>query len=294
MTHSKRHQHQQHQPPHPSQETPWWKRRPQVWLWPVISAAVIATSTAFGTGIGQDLFNNVFADNGPDGPPVTIESAQYQEVFGFGNSFAFPRQLTPAQASSFNSGQEDYPNYMTRIAAIGGVQIRDAAVEIVLRGNAKQTVTIPSIEIVSHCAAPVSGTLLYSPSAGSPPSILIGFNLDSEFPIAQNANYGQLSGSYFANHTISLQPGEIETLVLHALTTRQYCTFTYKLIVDTADGQVTESVDNRGKPFAVTALLTEKLSNGNTSYGKYRTMYAGGVGSPNPNGTFERVNPNTY
>lgn len=176
---------------------------------------------------------------------------------------------------------------MARLAAIGGAQVTDAAVEIVLRGNDKQTVVISNIQIASRCMAPLNGTLLYSPSAGSPPNITIGFNLDAQFPIAQNASYGRLFGSYFVGHTITLQPGETQTLIVHALTKRQYCTFTYKLVMDTSNGQVTENVSNDGKPFAVTALLVEKC--------KYLTMYAGGVANPNPssNGAFVRVSPKT-
>lgn len=258
----------------------------------MIAAVVLGAAGTFGNSIGQSIFNDV---TGPKGPPVIIESAQYQEVFGLGNNFAFPQQLSPAQAASFDSGQEDYPSYMDRIAAEGGAQVSAAAVEMVLRGNAKQTVVISNIQIDSHCTAPPSGTLLYSPSAGSPPNIKIGFNLDAQSPIAQNANITQLYGSYFTDHTISLQPGETQTLVIYALTRLRYCTFSYRLVIDTSNGQIIEPVTNMGKPFEVAGLLLVPHDSGPGIFARYRALYVGGVApGSSANGGFVSANPKTF
>jgi hypothetical protein len=125
------------------------------------------------------------------------------------------------------------------------------------------------------------------------PDIQMGFNLDVAFPVAQAASSGGLSGSFFAEHTISLAPGETQTLFVQAVTEQQYCQFTYQLTADANGRQVTEPISNNGKPFAVSAPLIRLRSNRLPSFARYQRVYEGGPGSP-ANGAFVPVNPKTF
>lgn len=138
-------QNRQHRQPKTPARAPWWKR-PLVWFGTVVGAFVIAIATAFGTGIGQDLFSAA-SSSGPAAsssgaaadPPVKIYSAQYQSPQAAALSFAFPEKLTQQQAATFNSGQiSDFQNYMARVTALNGAWLNGANVEIVLKGNAKE------------------------------------------------------------------------------------------------------------------------------------------------------------
>jgi hypothetical protein len=246
----------------------------------VVTAFVVAVATTFGNSIGQKLFNDVTA---PKGQPIVIESAQY--LAPLVNSFAFPQQLSPAQVAqvaSFHGNTENYQSYVNNIAAHGGVLIAGAVVEVVLFGNARETSVISNIEIRPQCTTPPSGTLIFLGSAGTPPSARLGFNLDSPVPIAQNiTGFIRLSGNYFADRTITVSPGETQTLDIYALSSQRYCTFTYQLYVDTPNGQVVETVTNHGRPFAVSGGLP-----GNSCY---RAEYGGGVAMPSTTGQFTLV-----
>ena len=176
---------------------------------------------------------------------------------------------------------------------MGGAGISDTAVQIVLRGNADQTVVIAGMRVVTECTSPLTGTLLYSPPAGASTNVDVGFNLDAQFPIAQDARNAALSGNYFAEHTISLRRGETQTLLVHAITRRQFCHFTYQLIVDNGSKQVSEPISDHGKPFVVTAPLIQFHSNGSASFTSYRTLYVGGVANPANDG-YVPADPNTY
>ncbi len=46
------------------------------------------------------------------------------------------------------------PDYMARVTALNGAWLNNAAVQIVLKGNAKDTVVITGIQLVKKCTAP--------------------------------------------------------------------------------------------------------------------------------------------
>jgi hypothetical protein len=205
------------------------------------------------------------------GRPVTIDSVMYETAQG-ASTAAFPQVLNSQQVTPMN--QSSFPSFMAHVTAIGGAVISDAAIQIVLTGNADATSVISGIGVSKSCTAPLAGTLLYAPGAAVDTNVEIGFNLDARFPTAQNYLVTKLSGNFFTEHTISLRRGETETLLVHAITARQYCQFTFQLIVDSAGKQVTEVINDHGRPFGVTALA---------QLPKYRAFYVGGVADPSPN-----------
>jgi hypothetical protein len=218
--------------------------------------------------------------------PVLIDSVMYQQAADDGFTYAFPGQLTTQQVASMNNLPVSFQDYINEVTSIGGTNVEDTDVQIVLRGNAAgQTAVIAGMDVAKNCQSPLNGTLLYSPSAGEDTDIEIGFNLDNEFPAAQNYRSGGMSGSFFGAHTISLRQGETETLLVHAVTRQYFCQFTYRLLVDTGSREVAEVISDNGKPFTVTAGLKS---------GAYKALYAGGVASPAHNDKYVAVNPKTY
>lgn len=235
-------------------KVPLWKR-PLVWFGSIGTILVAAIATAFGTGVGHDLFSSTVGNNSPAGQPVHIDSAMYVQAADDGFTFAFPQVLARREAQGFNSRSVSWPGYVSRTVALGGAIAGDADVQIVLRGNSTQPAVIAGMRIVKRCKAPLAGTLLYSPGAAEDTDIEMGFNLNSRFPVAQNFKVDRLYGNFFAAHTISLRHGATDILLVHAMTGRQSCQFTYQLLVDTGKKQVTESITDNGKPFVVTAVL---------------------------------------
>jgi hypothetical protein len=218
--------------------------------------------------------------------PVLIDSAMYQQAADNGFTYAFPGVLTSEQVATLNNLPVSFQSYITQVTSLSGTNVTDTDVQIVLRGNAAgQTAVIAGMNVVKNCAAPLTGTLLYSPSAGQDTNIEIGFNLDSKLPVAQDYHFNGLSGNYFAEHTISLRQGETQTLLVHAVTRQYYCQFTYRLLVDTGGREVAELITDNGKPFTVTAGAKSK---------NYKVLYVGGVASPAHNDKYVPVDPKAY
>lgn len=178
----------------------------------------------------------------------------------------------------------DWEDYVDHAKLFNGAIIGDAAIQVVFRGTTSTPAVITNISVVKSCNSPIDGTLLESPAAAEDTSIYMGFDLDDALPVAQDYQNGQLSGSYFATHTISLMRGQVQTIVIHVETTQHYCQFTFEAQVDTANGHITEIIANSSKPFAVTAV---------TEVSAYRALYAGGVISPSGHDGFVLVSAAT-
>jgi len=148
------------------------------------------------------------------------------------------------------------------------------------------------LQVIKSCQPPLNGTLFYSPPAGEEDTIGIGFNLDNPTSIAQHYKGHELSGDYFAEHTISLTRGEVQTLQIVAKTTQYYCEFTLKLIVVSGSTKTTETITDDGAPFRVTAIHREGRGPGPLSY--YQVLYVGGVAPGAIHGAFTPQNPATY
>jgi hypothetical protein len=216
-------------------------------------------------------------------PPVLVDSAAYQQAADDGFTYAFPKKITAQQVATFNNLPVSFQEYISQVTHLGGANIYDTNIQVVLQGNAVgQTAVIAGINVAKQCRQPLAGTLLYSPPAAQDNNIEIGFNLDRQLPVAQDYKEGKLSGTYFEEHTISLRHGETQTLLIHAVTKHYFCQFTYQLTVDTGGREVTEQITDNGGPFAVTAGL--KASN-------YEAIYLGGVVSPAGNDKYAPVNP---
>jgi hypothetical protein len=284
---------------------PWYRRGPK-WVSVavivpvavlVISAAIIkfagldqAASSTDGhqtsrAGAGKTSFSN-------GDQPVLVNSAAYEQSAAQGATLAFPGVLPRTKVAQYADFGGSFQDYIANASKAGGTGSDDAEVQIALRGNSQQTAVITGMQVIKKCGAPLSGTLLYSPAAAEDTDIEIGFNLDGQFSTPQDYKAGQLYGNFFAEHTISLRDGETQTLLVHAVTRRQYCQFSFRLIIDTANRRYVEPVSNSGRPFSVTGT-SQPLTPGSIPFSTYGAIYLGGVASPEP-GKLVQVNPATY
>ena len=223
-----------------------------------------------GTG-GFVIFGQGHPASQPtSGPPVTIDSVVYETAQG-ASTAAFPQVLNSQQVTPMN--QSSFPNFMAHVTAIGGAVVSDAAIQIVLTGNADATSVISGIGVSKSCTAPLAGTLLYAPGAAVDTNVEMGFNLDARFPTAQNYLVTRLSGNFFTEHTSRFAEEK-----------RKLCSSTHNstailpVYFPTHSGcgwqAGTEAINDHGRPFGVTALA---------QLPKYRAFYVGGVADPNPN-----------
>jgi hypothetical protein len=146
-------------------------------------------------------------------------------------------------------------------------------------------VTITGMQIVKQCQAPLTGTFFESPSSGIDFTIRLGFDLDSSIGYAQEVGINSVSGDFFKDHVVTLGPGETRTFNIIAQTVLHYCQFTFQMSVATPGGVVVEKIDDNGKPFELTGVVTSSA---------YQALYLGGVTSPTKSGKFVHVNPKTY
>jgi hypothetical protein len=145
------------------------------------------------------------------------------------------------------------------------------------------------MNVVKNCGPPLTGTLLFSPNAGGDADIRLGFNLDSDNTEAYAATGWDATAwkpDYFANFTVSINPGSQQVFNLRTWVSKFSCEFRFKMTVLDGEKKVTELVDDQGQPFRVSAGLP--------SLSRYSVLYVGGVESPAGNDSYVRVNPKTF
>ncbi len=160
--------------------------------------------------------------------------------------------------------------------AHGGVSSDLALTRVIVEGNRSSSVEILGIQAKAQCRQPLDGTIFSSPTAGANPVARMGFDLDSADPVAMKATGSYVSQEpYFETETISLSPGEHEVIDLVAVTSRHYCRYTFLMKVLYGEQITTETIDDNGKPFEVSALYQRNAHE--SPVFQYRSAYIGGV-----------------
>lgn len=211
--------------------------------------------------------------------PVLVQDVSVSELVPIpAASYVFPGIFRPSNSDlkALDQAAIDPSAFDAWFASRGAVMADSIMITMTLRGNAPGETVVPQIQVFGKCSAPLDGTLFSSSNSGQPGAAEIGFNLDDNDPIAQNAVGGNLQGSYFQDHTITLDQGEPQAVSIVAETSRHYCTFSIKLTVQPATGpSIVETVTNNGAPFRITALLPPGTDG--KPYAGYQALYVGGV-----------------
>lgn len=308
-------QRHRHTPVRTHPPRPWWKRRAAK-LSAVVTPAVAAVAAAWflwlagppggaaptASAPAQSPVAQPAAQHPSKAPsskkaaPLLIEDVrtQFWQDYSFATAARSP--LSESQLSALNARS----NPVNLPTLPGAVMANQQWITLTVAGNASAPVTINGMDIIKHCQKPLHGTLFYSPTSGAGPFPFpsIGFNLDQpvsigEYLPAPGKKALPAGGNFFAKKVVTLKYHQPQTLGIYATTNSQYCKFTFQLNVATANGPVTQSITDNGRPFTLTAD-GESRSPGIVPFSTYSVVYAGGVANQQGGDRFVRVNPAAY
>lgn len=207
-----------------------------------------------------------------------------------------PLVLSSAELKRLNSSSSsnEVADYLY---SLGGYQSGQTETQLVVQNNENVQLRVINIEVIKSCSAPLDGTLFYAPGQASDPSAKIAFNLDSRYPLAvgipgnssipEPPQYYNSTNPYFANYTVSIDPGAQQVFDLFTQVSSYACTFRYQLTVLDGEAKVYQVIGDGPQPF--------RVSGGRWDPGPdYPVMYYEGPCNPDPSLGFVRVNPKTF
>lgn len=248
-----------------------------------VVAAVLTAALTNGFGLLEGAKVDGTESSVPvkySGLPVRIDLVMLDESQRTTESYVFPQKLvlTASELQKLNRLSPG-PLYDNWFHSRGGVDPDVSVVKLVVAGNRPYHVQIINMGIIDRCGPPLAGTLFSNAPAGGIEAVPgINFDLDLPRPFPQN---GDLTGSWFQQHTVDLGPGESQTLEVVSSSTR-YCSYSITLTVVNGTNTVSETVTNHGKPFQVSGLLQ--------SPAHYQVLYVGGT-KPGAFAPFVRKDP---
>jgi hypothetical protein len=297
--------------------TSWMRCKP---IWLAVSSVVVVgvAATIFVIATNRSTPSgtpsHTSSSNGQPVPvtmaagPVSVESIAYVRDGSrksLGYSYVFPQkvQLSADDLAGLNKLNGKSAEYWQWMLSRGGVNTDDSPIQFTMRNKSNKSIIVTNMQPAAQCKQPLSATLFYAPEQGAEGDIRLAVNLDDKIPVIRDRVSG---ASYFGGEDakiIRLEPGETSTLLIDAITTKYYCQLHFNLIVDPEDGSspISESFDNNGKPFEVSAV-PKVVQGGNVKFSYYQKMYAfyqdTSPADLNPTGSgglaYGPVNPVTY
>ncbi|MEU2623122.1 hypothetical protein ABZ642_34310 [Streptomyces sp. NPDC007157] len=215
-----------------------------------------------------------------DAPPVLVTSVTGPASDLAGGDFALPDALhmSPTELRKFGSDvAANSAAFSSWYDRNGGTVLESATITLALRGNAAEQVQITDVNVHKKCGPPLDGTFFTGYTQGSGDTVPLGLDLDATEPQAQlrartGAGLTWTGRDYFKERTLTLEPGERETLSIGVTSKRHRCSFTLELVVATAKGVLTQQIDRQGKPFTLTAAAVP----GSRPPSGYRAAYEEG------------------
>ncbi|MEV7996884.1 hypothetical protein AB0O67_34890 [Streptomyces sp. NPDC086077] len=212
-------------------------------------------------------------------PPVLVASVTGPASDLAGGDFALPDALRMSDAELARFSTQVTPDsaaFALWYARHGAVVTESGTINLALRGNAAEEVEITDVNVHKKCGAPLDGTHFTGYTQGSGDTVAVGLDLDAADPRPQlrartSAGPKWTGRDYFKERTLTLKPGESETLSVGVTSRRHHCSFTLELVVATPDGVLTQQIDRgRGEPFE----LTGPAASGSPPPAGYRAAYA--------------------
>ncbi len=299
-----------HEPTHPEAAAvdPGWKRRlRQLAVW--VSGLITAAVTAVVATSAQDLFGitksnpsaaPASSEKMTPGPIVKVDAVNLKRSNTQGEVYIFAKAVNPSAAELADLNSRPLGDaYDQWFRSRGAVDPDVVDISLVVEGNSNQQVRITDMQVAKKCSAPLTGTMFYSPPAGSELTTKLFFDLDQPDSVAKDMRDNQPEGDFFSDHTVALAPYEQAVFEIRAATSKHYCSFSLELTIVSRDGTTKETVTNNGQLFQVTAspLYSSIMSTDPTPLKTYQDLYVGGVASRcqdcGRNG-FYRENPATY
>ena len=243
----------------------------------VVLWALAAVLGALLAAFGGDVYRWI-KGVGPKGDPVRIDSVSVHIPEQPGAAFAGEFTATAEDLKFLNDNYEKFGEWVNRNKGVGFAGSQN--ISFTLGGNRDHTVRVTGMKVVKEaCSAPLTGTLFYSPTAGSEESRELSFDLDAPGPT--------VASNYFANRSITLGRGEQETFNIMTESKNQFCSFRIEAKILDQNKNSTLTIDDHGKPFTVTALLDEEARS------QYQSLYVGGVAACPPGG-WTRQDPKRF
>lgn len=268
------------------------KGRLKAWLAGVLAAVIASTSPVWVPAMVGNIRGWFSSDSLGPALTVTAEPAFLDDQ---GSTMATPNgsRLSGQVRHLLTQGNvAGSPAFISAVQAMGGTDVDDLSVQLIVDGNNAQGVRIIDIRPVNlHRTEPLGGALFYVPSQAGNATIEMMFDLDEPDPIARDighppcrmvtqgdtvqcvvtydpfpqqplaayaANGPVDPGSlFFDNETIHLADHEQQVLSIRAQVTHFSATFDLEIdyIVGNASGDIRKLiVSDHGSPFRVTGM----------------------------------------
>ncbi|MFJ4198348.1 hypothetical protein ACIP2Y_01745 [Streptomyces sviceus] len=207
-----------------------------------------------------------------------------------GLQYGFPEPLNLSASEIDDLNEMDRQKFLEWVQIHGGVQVGHLRLTVTISGNRSQPVEVTGIHVKKTCKEPLTGAYMLGLSGlGEGPVIGMAFDLKEPVPVAHKYVNYEPSGNYFNEKKISLAPNEQQTLIITVSSDNKYCSFTFEMAVVDAGRVATVTIDDHGRPFALTPDLTNHDET--HLYAAYRDLYLGGVIT---GGDWVRENPAAY
>jgi hypothetical protein len=269
-----RRQARRHPPAEPSQRLRGWLRSPAGCITAIATPLVLAlilfvTAQAFDTPFVKD---QVRTATRPDGGQDVRWSVQFNDP---AYQIATPAglALTPEQKRRLStwrfSDLTKGPRYglsdvINEIRSAGGANLDRLFLMVRLEGRRNQPLFVDDVRPVEiRRTKPYAGTLVdVPPQEGGEPAEMI-FNLDEFEPRAREieddgTSHGRPGDLFFNHHTLTVKDGQQDSLSIQAMTTRTAVTFRIQIAYHLGGRPKTLTIDNKGKPFALTPYNCSK------------------------------------
>lgn len=259
------------------------------WLGGIAAGVIVTTSPAWAPA----AFHAVKDDVTPD-PPALTATAEPTFLDDQGSTMVLPiTRKTGNQISNLLSRKlmPGSPDFIQRLQAMGGVDVDDISIQLVVNGNSPQGVRIIGIRPINlHVARPLDGALFFTPSQAGNATIKMMFDLDEPNPIARDegkpkchvvtqgniarcvttndpypqqplakyAHNGAVDPGkpFFPNETIHLSNHEQQVLDIRAQVTHFSATFDLEIdyIVGNKSGDIRKLTVSNRSPLRVTGM----------------------------------------
>ncbi|MCU1679264.1 MAG: hypothetical protein JWQ81_3 [Amycolatopsis sp.] len=239
-----------------------------------LSVGVTVAITTLGGGAGPETAP-------PGAPPLKVQGVTAFKASSQDGRLVLPDAVTMSAAEASSLGEatsEGGSNFDKWYAAHGGGTALDSGfTNITVQNTRSDPVRITDMKVLKDCTAPLNGTALqrYTQGGGGE-TVKVGFDLDAPDPLPQqmamtSSGLMGMGVNYFAAETVTLTPGQAQTITVGAFTATRHCRFTFRMVVATSDGSFTQDVDAGSKPFEVSA--TARPASPAHPYSGYRKAY---------------------
>jgi hypothetical protein len=295
-----------------AQDQPGRKHPIRTWLAGLLAAIIATTSPVWGPAAYGGIKGALSSGSSAQALTVIAEPTVLDDQ---GYTMATPDGALPGPQMRRLMTRESVatsPAFLSAVQALGGADVDNLSIQLVVTGNSTQGVRILDIRPVNlQRTKPLDGTLFNIPSQAGNATLRMMFDLDEPVPIARTADRSPPwptkeqgdgvqcaptadtcpswfddadsglavypGGRFFDNETISLADHEQQVLNIRTEVEKSFATFDLEIdyIVGGASGDIQKRiVSDHGKPFRVTGISLGAKS-GTWSYQAAYTVNGG-------------------